>query len=241
VLRLERAPATIGLSVIADGAASQLDCMRKHDMNRSQESREHVVWDAIGPALRMKPCPEKDLIHVDVAKAGDPTLVKKRRLQGPAAFTKRARKMLHGDVQGVRSERGPGMSLDGRHRGVALQPTETTRIAVPERDRVVAPPHSPQGMHVRLGHRLSRDDPNGTTHAQMHQEACARTRFKDQLLALAVQRKNHVTGSKGVLRRAWGAMQHVPPKHATIDHFRAENRGAQRASKTLDFREFRHA
>jgi hypothetical protein len=75
----------------------------------------------------------------------------------------------------------------------------------------------------------------------MHQEACARTRFKDQLLALAVQRKNHVTGNKGVLRRAWGAMQHVPPQHATIDHFRAENRGAQRASKTLDFREFRHA
>jgi hypothetical protein len=75
----------------------------------------------------------------------------------------------------------------------------------------------------------------------MNQEARSGTHLKDQLLALAVQGKNHVAAREWMGRRTRGAMQHVASKHTPVEHFRTENRGAKRASKTLDFREFRHA
>jgi len=65
--------------------------------------------------------------------------------------------------------------------------------------------------------------------------------LKDQLLALAMQGENHFAAREWMGRRARGAMQHVASKHTPIEHFCAENRGAKRASKTLDFRQFRHA
>ena len=148
--------------------------------------------------------------------------------------------MFRRDLERVRAERGPGMRVDGTHRSVAFKPSKSPWIAMPKRHGLLPAPQSPDGVH--MGFKLGRPstDANGSTHPEMKQQTGSRTHLEDKLLSLPMQFEHPVARRQWIRRRPWRAMQHVVPAHAAIEHRRTMDRGAKRASKTLDFRQFRH-
>ena len=75
---LERTPPTIDGAMVADRAATKLDGMCQNLARDLRKSRHDTRRHAMRRTLGMQTRPEQDLVHVDVAETGDPTLVQQQ-------------------------------------------------------------------------------------------------------------------------------------------------------------------
>ena len=102
---LEFARASVRIGVIADGGPLPPDGLFQDGNHRLMERPQPAAIEAPDRRLGVKARPVKDFVGIDVADAGDKSLVEEKGLEAPPPSREKPGEGLRVEVQGFRTER----------------------------------------------------------------------------------------------------------------------------------------
>ena len=117
VFQLKEAARAVGIDVIGDGGASELDGVAENIDKRGAQAGEFGAGEARGLAGGTDGGAEERLVGVDVADAVEEGLVEQRGLDGRAARVEEGDEVFEGDGEGFAAWAGKAGWLRGDCRG----------------------------------------------------------------------------------------------------------------------------
>ena len=104
VKELEAAFFAVGVDVVSQGAASVIDRAAENQFDGAIEAEDLLASQPIGGDCGINPRVKERLVGVNVADAGDQTLIEQSRLDSAAGFGESRNQLSRADLQRLRAE-----------------------------------------------------------------------------------------------------------------------------------------
>jgi hypothetical protein len=167
VFELEEASDAVGVDVVGDGGAPELDGVFEDVAEGVAETGELGAGEATGVPTRADAGAEECFVGVDIADAVEERLVEQGGLDGGLATAKEADEVFKGDLEGLFAWAGVAVSggdLVGGEDG------EAAEAAGVDEAELVAAREAEDGVRVRWDGDLGVGDEEAAGHAEMDEE-----------------------------------------------------------------------
>ncbi len=246
VLKLEKAFNSVGVDVIGDRGAAELDGMEEDLFEGDAEGLEARGSDAPGAEGGADAGGEERLIGVDVADAGEKRLVEQCGLDGELAAFEESTELFAANGKRVESCRGKFLSAGFARVGCELAKFEAAEAAWVHEAQLATRCELQAGVGVRRHFAVRGGDEQAASHAEVDNPLCCVRRtcrgaeLADDMLAGAMDRSNSPSDESARLMQARGLEGLRNSAEPGFGDAVASDAFVDAAGDGFNFRKFRH-